>query len=180
MASAGVVSGSVSLTASFAEFITSGVINSQTLNAALSALGLAAGNLNFTNGTGSNQIDLLYAKPLTLAAATTTVDFTSVTDPGAGSIAFARARFFMVYNPDTTASHDVKVYAGASNGWAPLGPSTSPQWARNNGGFLLFLDPVSTGAGNGNVVTATSKNVVFDPAANTVTVYVIMAGTSVA
>ena len=122
----------------------------------------------------------MYAKPLTLSGATTTVDFTSVTDLGAGSIAFARSRVFMVFNPDTTSTHDVKVYQGASNGWAVLGTSTNPNWARNNGGFLLLVDPVSTGAGNGNVITSSSKNVVFDPGANTVTILVINAGGSVA
>lgn len=180
MASAGVVTGSVTMTVSFSEFVTSGLITPETLGALLTALGQNAGTLNFTNGTASGQIDTLYAKPLTLAGATTTVDFTSVTDLGGASVTFARGRLFMVYNPDTNASHDVKVSQGASNGWAPLGTSTNPQWARNNGGFLLMVDPISTGSGNGNVITSTSKTVLFDPGSNTVTVYVIMAGGSAA
>ncbi len=180
MASAGIVTGGISLSVSFQEYITSGLITPETLSAALGALGQAAGDLTFTYGTGSNQVDLLYAKPLVLAATTTTVDFTSVTDLGGGSIVFARSRLFFVYNPDATAGHDVGVYHGASNGWAQLPASTNPLYARNNGGFVLLVDPVSTGGGNGNVITGSSKNVVLDPSANTITVFVIMAGGSAA
>jgi hypothetical protein len=180
MASAGIVTGSVTMTVSFSEFVTAGVITPETLSAVLGALGLTAGALNFTNGTGSGQVDTIYAKPLVLAAATTTVDLTSVTDLGLASVSFARSRLFMVFNPDIVSTHDVKVSQGASNGWAPLGVAANSQWARNNGGFLLLVDPVSTGAGNGNVITSTSKTVLFDPGANTVTVFVICAGGSVA
>jgi hypothetical protein len=181
MASAGVVTGSVTITATFAEFITAGVLNPQTLNETLTALGLAAGTLNFNNGTAAGLIDTLYAQPLALAASTPqTVDFTSVTDPGGASVTFARSRLFFVFNPNATAGHDVKVSQGASNGWAPLGVAANPQWARANGGFILMVDPLSTGAGNGNVITSTSKTVLFDPGALTTTVYVLMAGGSAA
>jgi hypothetical protein len=180
MASAGVVSGVVTLTVAFSEYITSGVINPQTLSGALGALGLAAGNLSFNNGTGSLQTDTLYAKPLTLSATPTTVDFTSVTDPGNASVTFARSRLFFVYNPAATAGYDCGVYHGASNGWAQLPASANPLYARYGGGFILLVDPTSTGAGNGDVITSTSKTVVFDPGANTLTVYVIMAGGSAA
>jgi hypothetical protein len=180
MASAGTVSGSLVVTATFAEFITAGVINPETLNAALSALGIVGGTLQFNNGTATGLIDTLYAKPLVLAATPTTVDFTAVTDPGNASVSFARSRFFMVFNPDPTAGHDVKVSQGASNGWAQLGVAANSQIARAGGGFFILVDPVSTGAGNGNVISSTSKTVLFDPGANTVTVYCINAGGSVA
>ncbi len=180
MASAGIVTGTITLSAAFQEYVSSGVINPETIPAALGALGTASGTLTFTNGTGSLQVDTLYAKPLTLSGATTTVDFTSVTDPGGASVTFARGRVFFVYNPDTTSTHDVGVYHGASNGWAQLPASTNPLYARNNGGFILLVDPLSTGSATGNVITSTSKTVTFDPGANTVTIMVIMVGGSVA
>jgi hypothetical protein len=180
MASAGVVTGSITLSVAFQEYVTSGVISPETLPAALSALGQASGSLSFTNGTASLQVDTLYAKPLVLSGTTTTVDFTSVTDPGGASVTFARSRLFFVYNPDTNSTHDVGVYHGASNGWAQLPASGNPLYARNNGGFILLVDPLSTGSATGNVITSTSKTVTFDPGANTVTIYVIMVGGSAA
>jgi hypothetical protein len=180
MASAGTVTGSVTLTASFNEFISTG-ITPYTISETLSALGTLPGTLQFGNGTGSGQIDTLYAAKLSLAAAATTVDFTAVVDPGGGSVTFARGRFFFCYNPSTTAGQDCKIYPGASNPllWIP-GSSSVPNYARYGGGWFMLNDPVSTGTGNGNVITSTSKTVVFDPGANTITVYVIMAGGSVA
>jgi hypothetical protein len=179
LASAGVVTGTVTLTASFNEYISSG-ITPYTINEVLGALGVLPGALQLGNGTGSLQIDTLYAAKLTLAATTTTIDFTSVVDPGGASVTFARGRFFTVFNPDPTAGHDIKIYQGASNPWAPLPSSANPGWARYGGGWYTLSDPTSTGTGNGNVITSTSKTAVFDSGANTVTFYVIMAGGSVA
>lgn len=182
MASSGIVTGSISLNAQWSEYITSGQINPQTLGGFLSAQGLTAPSLplSFTNGTASLQWDLVHAKPYTLAATTQTVDWTSVTDPGGGSISFARSRLFLVFNPDTVAGHDLKIYAGASNGWAVMGLLANPSWARYGGGFHLLCDPLSTGAGNGNVITSSSKNTVFDSGSNTITFWVIQAGGSAA
>ncbi len=182
MSVSGAVTGSLSLNLTWSEFITSGQITPQTLGGFLSAQGLLPPSqaLTFTNGTGSLQWDVVYAKPLLLSATPTTVDWTSVTDPGGGPIAFARSRVFMVFNPAGTAGYDCGVYHGATNPWAPLPTSANPLYARYGGGFVLIVDPLSTGSGNGNVVTSTSKTTVFDPGANTITVYVIQAGGSVA
>jgi hypothetical protein len=180
MASAGIVTGSLSLSASFSEYVTSGVLSPQTLPAALGALGLVAGSLSFTNGTGSLQVDTIYAGALTLSGAATTIDFTNFSDPGNANCSLARSRLFLVFNPAATAGYDVKIEQGASNGWAVVPPSSSPDYARYGGGIYLLVDPTSTGAGNGNVITSTSKTVKFDPGANTITIYVINAGTSVA
>jgi hypothetical protein len=180
MASAGVVTGSVTLTVAFQEFVTSGVLSPETIPAALTALGQAVGSLAFSNGTGVLQTDTLYAKPLVLTAAPQTVDFTSVTDPGNASVSFARSRVFFVYNPALTVGYDLKVYQGASNGWAQLPTSSNPLYARAIGGFILIVDPSSTGSGNGDVITSSSKTVTIDPGANTITALVIMAGGSAA
>ena len=163
MASAGVVTGTIQLAAAFQEYVSSGVVNPNTIPAALGALGLAAGNLVFNNGTASGQVDTLYCKPLTLSGTPTTVDFTSVTDPGNASVSFARSRVFFAFNPSVTAGYDLGVYHGASNGWAQLPASTNPLYARYGGGFIMLTDYTSTGAGNGNVITSTSKTVTFDP-----------------
>jgi hypothetical protein len=146
MASAGTVTGSLSLTASFSEYITSGLISPETITQALGALGINSGSLTFNNGTGTTLIDTVYAKPLLLSGATTTVDFTSFSDPGNASCSLARSRLFMVYNPAVTAGYDVKIEQGGSNGWAVVPPSSSPAYARYGGGIYLLVDSPSTPA----------------------------------
>jgi hypothetical protein len=181
MATAGVVSGSVTLSVAFQEYITSGYVNPQTLTAALSALGLAAGTLQLNNGTGAQQVDTLYCKVLTLVASTPqTVNFQSTTDPDSASITFLRGRLFAVFNPTLTAGYDCKIYQAGSNPLVWVPPSSSPGWARANGGLYFQMDPQSTGAGNGNVITSSSCEVTFDPGTNNVTVYVLMVGGSAA
>lgn len=166
-----VVSGTVTFNASFTETATA--IGTYQIPAVLSS------NLSYANGTASNQVDTIYAKTLTLSGATTTIDLTSLTDPAGNSINFARVREFIVVNTATTAGYDVKVEAGASNGWAVLPPSTSPVYARYSG-TLRISDPVSTGGSNGNVVGSSSKTITFDPGSNTVIIYVLAVGGSAA
>lgn len=168
-----VVAGNVTFNAAFTETVSSGVIQTYSVPATISS------NLSYANGTASNQIDTIYAKALTLSGATTTIDLTSLTDPAGNSANFARVREFIVVNTSTTAGFDVKVEAGASNGWSVLPPSTSPVYARYSG-ILRISDPVSTGSGNGNVVGSTSKTVTFDPGANTVIINVLIVGGSAA
>jgi hypothetical protein len=178
------VTGSVTRNFNFSEFIAAGVagfINAQTLALSINGTGSTLGTVTYTTGTGSLQVDTIYCKPLTLSGATTTLNLNSgLTDPDGNSISFARVREAIAFNPDTVSTHDVKVYAGASNGWAVLGPLATPSWVRNNNGLWNLSDPTSTGAGNGNVVTTSSCNIVFDPGANTVTIWVLFAGGSVA
>lgn len=136
-------------------------------------------NLSYANGTASNQVDTIYAKTITLAATTQTIDLTSLTDPAGNAITFVRVREFIIVNTATSASFDLKVEAGASNGWAQLPPSTSPILTRY-GGILRLSDPVSTGAGNGAIVGSTSKTVTFDSGSNTITFLVLIVGGSAA
>lgn len=177
MASAGTVSGTLSLTATFSEYVTSS-ITPYTIAETLSAFGVnAPATLQFNNGTASGQINLLYAAPLSLAGSPQTLNLQSCTDPGGGSIVFARVRFFMVYNAAATAGYDLKIYPGATNPWAVLpGSSSNPNWARYGGGIFMKVDYTSTGSSNGDVVTSGSCQVTCDPGANTFTAYVLVAG----
>lgn len=146
--------------------------------------------LNFGSGTGSNNIDLIYAKAITLVASTPqTLDLTSLTDLSGASINFARVRDFAVINTSTTTGQIVTVGAAATNAWVgPLGTTTSTAIvypgvtgaATPSPGHIRWTDPYTTGVSGGMVVTGTSKSVKLDPGANTITVYVIIAGCSVA
>jgi hypothetical protein len=137
-------------------------------------------NLSYANGTASSQVDTIYAKTITLVATTQTIDLTSLTDPAGNSINFARVREFIVINQATTAGFDLKVEAGASNPVIFIPPVANFLSCRNNGGTLRVSDPVSTGSGNGNVVTSTTKTITFDSGANTITFLVLIVGGSAA
>lgn len=168
-----VVTGNVNFNASFGEAVSSGFPTSNTLSQAVQQID------NYANGTGSAQIDTLYAKQITLVASTPqTLDLTTVTDPAGNSANFARVREAIFQNVTTTASYDVKVSAGASNGVIFLPPSSSPLFCRY-GSTLRISDKVSTGSGNGNVVGGTTKTVTLDPGTNgPIIINVIIAGGS--
>lgn len=167
-----VVTGQVIMNASFGLLSNAGV-QANTISQSLSI------PAQYSNGTGSNQIDTIYAAHLTLTGAPTTIDLSSLTDPAGNSANFARVREVIVQNISSTAGFDCKVEAGASNGWPVLPPSTAPLQCRY-GATLRISDPVSTGSGNGNVVGASTKTVTFDPGANTVIINVLIVGGSAA
>src|SRR5208337_1375716 len=164
---AAVVSGSVSAGASFQQAV-SGLV---AYNIPLS---ISAGT-SYANGTASSNVNLCYAAQLTLAGAPQTLNLQSITDPSGATITFARVREFWIQNIDTTAGHDVKVESGASNGVTWLPPAANYLPCRY-GATIKISDPLSTGAGNGNVVGASTMNVTLDPGANTVIVNVLIVG----
>jgi hypothetical protein len=166
-----VVSGNVTFNAAFVETATA--IGTYQIPATVSS------NLSYANGTASNQVDTIYAKTITLASTTQTIDLTSLTDPAGNSINFARVREFIIVNPDATAGHDLKVEAGSSNPVIFIPPVANYLICRYSG-TLRVSDPVSTGSGNGNVVTGTTKTITFDSGSNTITFYVLIVGGSAA
>lgn len=164
------VSGTVVLNVAFTELATS-VTQYQIPIAATSSL-------NYTNGTASNQVDTVYAKSVSLAATTQTLALNSLTDPAGNTINFARVRELIIINTSAVAGCDLQVYQGTSNGWAPLGAtSASPGYARY-GGLFRLSDPLSTGAGTGNVTGGSSYNITLNSGANTVTFLIIIVGGS--
>lgn len=165
------VTGGVNMVASFSQPSIGGI----TSNTLAQTLGI---NTQYTTGTGSKQVDSIYAATLTLSATATTLDLTNLTDPAGNSVNFARVREFIVVNQATTAGFDVNVLQGAANGWSPF-PATGGTPCRYSG-ILRIADPVSTGANNGNVVSSTSKTVKLDPGANNVTVLILVVGGSAA
>lgn len=177
----GQVSGTIELNVALQDYVTSGYANAVTFPAALSSPGFPGAKLTYTSGTGANQMDSLYWRPITLAASTPqTFNLQSIVGLGGESLVFARVRELILYNPTTTSGADCKLYQGASNPWAIAPPSTAPLWARANGGLARISDPSSTGAGVGNVVTSTSCEITLDPGANAMTVYLLVGGGSAA
>ena len=180
MATATNVSGSVGLVSGFTEVISTGVISNLNLPANL--------NLQYTygNGTSAGNVDLIYAKSLSLAAAATTLDLTSLTDLNGGAVNFARIREMQIVNLATTAAYTLTIGAAASNQWTtgPLGTATAtailqPSVGQTTGSCMLhWCDPFTTGASTGGYVDSTHKLLKLDPGSNTLSCYVLLVGCS--
>lgn len=173
--------GILTLTASFTDTVSAGIIASTSGGGSLALQSIISIADQLTNAaTGAKTCDLMYAKQLTLSGAITTLDFSALPDPNGTNRDWTsgRCRLLIVQVVDTTAGHDVKVYGAATNGvaWLPL--AANPDIARTNGGIVLIYDPNSSGAATGNVLSATSKLLDLDPGANTVVVNVLAVGNS--
>src|SRR5262245_18892644 len=97
------VSGSVNLNTAFAKTVSTGVITTLNIPATINQA------VTYTNGTGTSQCDLVYAKSLSLAATPTSLDLTSLTDLSGTSINFARVREVQIVNQSTTAGRTITV-----------------------------------------------------------------------
>lgn len=179
MATATNVSGSVNVQASFTEIITSGVISTLNLPAAITQA------ITYLNGTATSSVDYIYAKSLSLAGTPTTLDLTSLTDLNGGSVNFARVRELIIVNLATTAGYTLTIGPGVSNPWTtgPIAASSTivlqPSVGQTTGQcFVRFSDPFSTGASTGYYVGGSSKTLKLDPGANTFSAYILIVGGS--
>ena len=174
------VTGTASHNVSFTEALSSGLITPEALSAVIAAPGVAGATLQYSNGNGALGVDMLYAKAITLAATTLTIDLTSLPliDGTTGNAA-GRVRELIVFNPDSNVAHVIKVYATATNGPSWLPPTASALVCPGNNGSIRLSDPNSTGAGVGFYVDSTHKTFTLDSGANTVTCYLLMACNSV-
>src|SRR3954463_12010134 len=114
-----VVTGTSTVNGGFNHVVTSGLITSQTLPAAITL------TTQYANGTGAGQVDLIYAKQIALVASTPqTLDLTALTDLSGPSVHFARVRELFIQVVTTTSAFNVIVGAAAANPWAPLWGTT--------------------------------------------------------
>ena len=170
---AAVVSGTVNTNISFGQQITTSVTP-------YTAPAAAQFTNTYSNGTGSNQVDTLYAKAIVLSAAPTTVDLTNFTDVGGNtSVSLARVREWSSTTWTPTRPTPSR--------WPPAAPTAGPCSLPN--GAPRRSPPTAASCGSAtrrppdrqrHVVTSSSKTVTFNPGSNTVTIYVIAAGGSAA
>jgi len=135
-------------------------------------------SLVLTNGTGSDQINLIACTTLSLAGATQTLDLTSMTDAQGAAVNFAKVRFVLIKNNATTDGYTCLVGGNGSNPWTGFlntaGKLTVfPGSAANPAGGFAILSAPNTTAG---AVSGSSKILLFDPSSNTFTVDVILCG----
>ncbi len=170
-----VVSGNVTLNASFTQTNSTGLVTP------ISAAALAQVTTTLQNLTGMpNGVDTLYANQLTLAAAATHINLFSATDILGDTVVFARVRFWIVQNITVTAGKLCNVYTRTGTDpvtWLPVTTSAA-LWAPP-GGLVCGYDPISTST-NGYVVGSGAFDFTVDPGANTCVVNVIIAGNSAA
>ncbi len=165
----------------FSEQISTGLVTASNLPATITR------GQTYTNGTGAGQIDMLYAKQLTLAATPTTLDLQSLTDLNGAALNFLRIREFIVQNLSTVAAYVVTVGGAGSGAWVGFfGTTTSTLFLPTNVGAtgnyatLHLSDPYTVGATTGAYVGASSHLLKLDPGANTIIINVILAGCSAA
>lgn len=173
------VSGNANVQVSVTQTVTAGLVTTQQLPASITSL------VNYTNGTGAGQINLCYAKALTLNATPTTLDLTSITALDGSTVNFARVRELFVLNLNSTGGQIVTVgssggvgsafsaFQGAS-GTTFIHPAITSSVASAT--MLRWSDPSNVGASSGAVTGASNKNVKLDPGANSVTVQVVILG----
>ncbi len=125
----------------------------------------------FSNGTGANQANLLFADKRTLAAsASETLNLNSLTDPVGSSINFATVKFIKIRADKANTNNVVVGNAGSTPFLGPLG-GTTPTVTIPPGGVALFTAPPA------GWTTASANNLkVANSGAGTGVVYQIMVG----
>jgi hypothetical protein len=169
-----VVTGLSTLTGGFNQVVSSGLVQAQNLSAAVSLI------TQYTNGTGAGQIDLLYAKRLTVVASTPqTLDLNALPTIDGATSAFVRVREFWAKLITATVDFNAIFGAAAANPWAAAWGTTGLHTLMA-GTILAFSDPVTVGASKGYIVSGTSKNLKIDPGSNVIVLDLLIAGCSAA
>lgn len=167
-----VVTGSSQIIASFNQTVTTGLIQTQTLPAGISL------SSQYTNGTGANQIDLVYAKQLTFAVSTPqTLDLTAIVDLSGATVNMARVREIVIQVVTATSGYKLTAGAAAADPWAPIWGTTGTNVVFA-GSTYRFSDPTSIGGGVGAVTSGTSSDLKLDPGAAIMVCNVLIAGCS--
>lgn len=169
-----VVTGTSILNGGFTQSLSTGLVQTQSLPATISL------TTQYTNGTGTGQINLLYAKQLSLVASTPqTIDLTALATIDGATSNFARVREFILQVVTTTVDFNVTLGNAASNAWAPVWGAAGTHVVMA-GSILYITDPTTVGASKGMYTGGSSKNVKIDPGSNNVTINLIIAGCSAA
>jgi hypothetical protein len=131
---------------------------------------------SFANGTGTNQIDVLWDDRRTiLAGANEDLDLSGVLTALEGSaVAFAKVVAILFRNRNTAAGQTIKVGPAAANGWGPAFGAATHRVVIPGSGYFLWIDP------GGSAVTAGTGDLlnVEVPGAADVTYDVIVLGKS--
>ena len=131
--------------------------------------------LEFTSGTGAGAINKMGYGSISLAATTATIALDAVASTvtnWVGDSAFTKVKELYIYNA-ATAGTTKPVTVGAAASVAFVGPmgGTTPTQAIDAATALHWTSTEANGWS-----CSTNKNLKLDPGANTVTVYIVIAG----
>lgn len=119
------------------------------LTAALEAINFSFSS-SYTNGTGENQANALFADTRTLAATSESFDLNAITDTFGATLNFTKIKLLYIKNKSTTAGQTLTIdgdfIASFDNG-------TGPNHILFAGGLLLKNEPIS-----GLTVTNTTQD----------------------
>jgi hypothetical protein len=170
------VTGTVVTNFSFQERVTAGQLapNGNTISIPVTQ----TTNSYQTSGVLSGQCNLVYGEQLTFVASTPqtfNLHSGAMLDPFGNALVYARVREFVVQVVTATPGFNVTLYATASNGW-PFIPVVANEITVMAGGMFALRDPLSTGSGNGMVVTSSTFGFTINPGSNVVVVNLLVAG----
>jgi hypothetical protein len=122
-------------------------------------------SLGFGNGTGANNINEVWTKSATAAAAPVTYTLSALVDDLGRTIPIAKVRGIVVANLSGTDGQTLTIGGAATNPWtAPFGSATDKLKIPAGGPFALGA-PLATGLG---VTAGASDQLKLDPGANTI------------
>lgn len=171
------VSGNIQATIAATQVVTTGVVTNQNLPASITQA------LSYSSGTGAGQVNLCYAKRLTLSATPTTLDLTSLSDLSGTTISFSRVREVIIMSNASTGGHVCSVGSAGASAFSMfqtasaitlVHPAVTSSVATQT--MLRWSDPSNVGASSGAVTGASNKQIKLDPGANSFTVDVVILG----
>lgn len=134
--------------------------------------------LSVTNGTGSNQADLLYVNSAGLVSTTSSLDLagTAIKTPLATPVAMVEVVALIIHNTSTLAAQVLIVGNGANPAYAGLFGAGTHTITIPAGGIFIWIAPLD---GGGLTVTANTGDILkLDSGAQTVTFKIAILGRS--
>jgi hypothetical protein len=122
-------------------------------------------SLAFGNGTGANNVNEVWTKSATAAAAPVTYTLSALVDDLGRTIPIAKVRGIVAANLSGTDGQTLTIGGAATNPWAaPFGSATDKLKIPAGGAFAMGA-PLATGLG---VTAGASDQLKVDPGANTI------------
>lgn len=99
--------------------------------------------LALTNGTSSNQADLLYEGSGTVDSTGSALDLAgSLTDPLGSTLTFVEVVAILIVNTETATTRNLLIGGAAANAFATPFADSSDKLSLGSGGILLLTSPV--------------------------------------
>jgi hypothetical protein len=130
--------------------------------------------ISFTDGTGANQLNVLWSDIRTLTATSETLDINGILTSAYGAtVSLLRVKGIYVRNTSTTNGNNLLVGGAASNAWATLFGDVTDKFQVLPSGVLLAGGPLATGYA---VTAGTADQLKVDSGSATITYRIALLG----